>query len=304
MGTLGTNRLARRPALAALLAAPLLVAAAPSASSAVSAPTRYVALGDSYTSAPLIGPFAGEPLGCFRSVNNYPHLVQQALQAASFTDMSCGGATTDNLTAAQPVLLGTNPPQLSALSPDTDVVTAGIGGNDLGFSSIILSCVSALPIGAPCQQHYVTGGVDQLAAAIAATAPKIATALRGVHRLAPLATVFLVGYPDILPEHFDGCWPILPFTPSDVAYLRATEKRMNRMLADQAAANAATYVDTYTSSVGHDACQLPGTRWVEGIVPTAPALPVHPNALGERDMARQVLAAMLRAGLPVGAGRG
>jgi len=36
-------------------------------------------------------------------------------------------------------------------------------------------------------------------------------------------------------------------------------------------------------------CQLPGTKWVEGLVPTSPAAPVHPNALGMRNSANDVL---------------
>jgi hypothetical protein len=45
------------------------------------------------------------------------------------------------------------------------------------------------------------------------------------------------------------------------------------------------------AAIGHDFCQPTGVKWVEGLVPTSPAAPVHPNALGERAMAQQVLAA-------------
>jgi len=31
---------------------------------------------------------------------------------------------------------------------------------------------------------------------------------------------------------------------------------------------------------------------VEGLIPTSPAAPFHPNALGEKSMARQVLAVL------------
>jgi lysophospholipase L1-like esterase len=64
------------------------------------------------------------------------------------------------------------------------------------------------------------------------------------------------------------------------------------MLAEEAAANGARYVDTYTSTIGHDVCQAPGTKWIEGLVPLAPAAPFHPNALGEEAMARAVEAAL------------
>jgi GDSL-like Lipase/Acylhydrolase family len=76
-----------------------------------------------------------------------------------------------------------------------------------------------------------------------------------------------------------------------VPYLRGIELKLNRMLAAVAAANGATYVDTYTASIGHDACQAPDKKWVEGLVPTSVAAPFHPNALGEKGMAKQVIAA-------------
>jgi lysophospholipase L1-like esterase len=84
----------------------------------------------------------------------------------------------------------------------------------------------------------------------------------------------------------------VPIAHGDVPYLRGVELELNQMLADEAAANGAAYVNTYTDSIGHDVCQAPGVRWVEGLAPTSPAAPFHPNALGEQAMARQVLGAL------------
>jgi len=82
----------------------------------------------------------------------------------------------------------------------------------------------------------------------------------------------------------------VPVAHGDVSYLRGVEIQLNQMLASAAAANGASYVDTYADSIGHDFCQEIGTKWVEGIVPTSPVAPVHPNALGEQAMSRQVVA--------------
>jgi len=78
----------------------------------------------------------------------------------------------------------------------------------------------------------------------------------------------VVGYPVILPNSGSGCWPVVPIAFGDVPYLRGVEKALNAMLAAVAAANNATFVDTYTASIGHDVCQDPGTKWVEGLIPT------------------------------------
>lgn len=68
------------------------------------------------------------------------------------------------------------------------------------------------------------------------------------------------------------------------------------MLAKQAGANGAHFVDTYSPSVGHDACQLPGSAWVNGIVVVPPSFPVHPNGIGMAGMAAAVLAELERVG--------
>jgi hypothetical protein len=62
-------------------------------------------------------------------------------------------------------------------------------------------------------------------------------------------------------------------------------------LSDAAAGYGARYVDSYRAT-GHDICQAPGTKWVEGLMPTSPAAPVHPNALGMAAVARDVLATL------------
>jgi lysophospholipase L1-like esterase len=279
--------------VAAVAGGALLAALLPGAASA-SAPS-YVALGDSYTSGPLIPYLTGTPAGCLRSSHDYPALVAAAIGASSFTDVSCSGASTANMTGSESVAFGTNPPQLNAVKASTTLVTLGIGGNDIGFSDIALLCSSLSfidPFGAPCKRHYSAGGIDRLAEAVAQTGPKVAAVLEDIHSRAPAARVLLVGYPALLPATGDGCWPLAPFAYGDVPYLRGVELKLNQMLASEAAAHGATYVDTYTDSTGHNLCNGPGTKWIEGIVPTSLAAPVHPNAPGEKAMARQVLAAL------------
>jgi lysophospholipase L1-like esterase len=104
-----------------------------------------VALGDSYTAGPRIPDRTGAPAGCDRSDHDYPALVAErlGLRAADFRDVSCSGATVADLTTPQSTDDGTNPAQLSALSAGTRLVTLGIGGNDIGFASLVTTCVKA-----------------------------------------------------------------------------------------------------------------------------------------------------------------
>jgi hypothetical protein len=171
-------------------------------------------------------------------------------------------------------------------------VTIQIGGNDVHFVEIIQRCIAILPVGRPCQDAYTSGGTDEISRRISETAPKVTAVLAEARRRSPHARLFVVGYPSILPDSEPGCWPVMPIAPADVPYLRAKEKEMNAMLADRAHAAGAVYVDLYRPSVGHDACQLPGTRWIEPLVPLALAAPVHPNSLGMQGMAAVVAGAL------------
>jgi hypothetical protein len=251
----------------------------------------WVGLGDSYAAGPLIPNQQLDPLGCLRSDHNFAHLAAAQL-GQSLRDVSCSGATTDDMTQAQDVTPGPNPPQFDALGAGTRTVTLQIGGNDIGFTEIIENCASPSPFGHPCQDRYVVNGHDTLADRISAAAPKVAAAIQGIHARSPQARVFVVDYAAILPESGSGCWPTVPLTWADVPYLRGVQKGLNAMLAQQAAANGATLVDDYTASIGHDACKPSSTKWVEPLVPTHAAAPFHPNARGEAGIAGVVAAAV------------
>jgi hypothetical protein len=277
-------RAARLAALVAALVLGLVTAASAAAAS-------FVALGDSYAAGPLIPVQQPNPYGCLRSDHNYAHLAAARLGVA-LRDISCSGAETGDMTSPQNVDPdGPNPPQFDALDPGVQTVTLNISGNDIGFSEIIKNCATVNPFTHPCLDRYDPNGVDELAARIAAVAPKVGDVLDGIHARAPGAKVLLLNYAAILPETGYGCYPQMPLGYKDVPYLRATEKRLNAMLADEAAAHGATLVDWYTASIGHDTCKTALTRWVEPIVPTLPAAPVHPNARGMAGAAPLVVAA-------------
>jgi len=254
---------------------------------------NWAGLGDSYAAGPLIPNQQLSPLGCLRSDHNFAHLAAAAL-GRSLADASCSGAKTDDMTTPQDVTPGQNPPQFNALTTDTQIATLQIGGNDIGFTSILENCATANPFAHPCRDKYVVNGHDTLADKIAATAPKVATVLQGIHARSPGARVFVVNYAAILPETGSGCWPQVPIAFSDVPYLRSVEKNLNAMLAQQAAANGARIVDDYTASIGRDACKSSSTRWVEPLVPANAAAPFHPNARGEAGIAAEVVSAVSR----------
>jgi lysophospholipase L1-like esterase len=249
---------------------------------------KYVALGDSFTAGPLIPRNHGTPWACLRSDHNYPSLLAHALRAGRFVDVSCNAATTADMFRPQRVLLGSNPAQLDAVTPDTGLVTVGIGGNDVGFSRTLYTCAGlsvTAPHGAPCMKHFGTTLTDR----VAATGPRVASILQAIHQRAPYAVVVVVGYLRILPSE-TGCWPSVPAASGDVPYLDEVERSLNHMLAEEARRGGALFADAYRGGGGHDMCSA--QRWVEPIFITHAAAPVHPNALGMRVVAARVLATL------------
>jgi lysophospholipase L1-like esterase len=189
---------------------------------------------------------------------------------------------------------GPNPPQFDSLTRRTRIVTIQIGGNDIGFSSIARDCTSTTNEGTPCQDRYVHDGRDEISERIQATAPLVADVIQGIHARSPKARVLFVNYAAILPDTGPGCWPQMPITDGDVPYVRAKQKELNAMVAAQAAAHGAQLIDWYTASIGHDACQLPGVRWVEPVVPVNAAAPIHPNLGGMMGVSDLLVAALSR----------
>jgi lysophospholipase L1-like esterase len=259
---------------------------------ASAAPPRYVALGDSAASGPLILPPDPSFLGCFRSMVNYPKLAAASLGLA-VTDVTCSGADTGDMLAPQETDLGTAPPQLDALTADTSVVTLQIGGNDAGLVGLAQSCLNVWPewlSGSSCADEYTAGGGDVYGERVAAVRPRVDAVLAEIHARAPGARVFVVGYTTYLPRN--GCYPRVQVWPRDANYVQAKIDQLNQVLADASAAGGASYVDIRTPGIGKDVCKSASVRWTEPFVPENVAAPLHPNARGMAGMANVVAAAI------------
>lgn len=239
---------------------------------------NYVALGDSFTAGPFISDTGdietnAPLLGCMRSESNYPQLLAEGLEGTELTDVSCSGAVMEHFYEDQ---FDDAPPQLDALTPETDLVTVGISGNDFGFAEIFLECAGQSlgdPGGSPCADHYG----DELDDRVEELREDVSQVYADIAERSPDATVLSVGYLQILPET-DGCWPTVPVSEGDVPFLDEAQIALNAMIDEEATAQGATFVDVYER--GHDACQPSDTRWVEGLIPGNEAAPVHPNLAG------------------------
>jgi lysophospholipase L1-like esterase len=112
-------------------------------------PAKYVAMGDSFSSGEGNAPFeAGtdedDENECHRSPDAYPRLLQadSSLSLGATAFVACSGATTNQVKSG-----GTTngawgeDSQVHFLSPDTDVVTITVGGNNIKFSEFANTCV-------------------------------------------------------------------------------------------------------------------------------------------------------------------
>ncbi|RYP88944.1 SGNH/GDSL hydrolase family protein [Nocardioides guangzhouensis] len=258
---------------------------------------RYVALGDSYTAAPMIAGKMSDD-GCFRSSNNYPALLARDLPGATVVDRSCSAATTRDLTHRQRTVFGAaRPPQLAALTRDTDLVTVGIGGNDLDVFQRLVGTCTALrrsdPTGDPCHRSFTRGGTDTMLRDAARVEGRVTAVLDAVQRRAPDARIVVVDYPVIVPEA-GTCPRRLPMATGDYPWAHRVNERLSRSLRDAAGRAGVEHLDVAAASTGHDVC-AGADAWVNG-QRTEPgtALAYHPLAAGQQAVAgllRDLLAA-------------
>jgi GDSL-like Lipase/Acylhydrolase family len=281
------SRRIRRFAVALVCAAFAGAGVAATPAQATSSPLRYVALGDSYSAASgVLPPDLFAPPWCLRSIRNYPHVIA-AQTGARLTDVTCGAAETSHFFTSQYPGV---PPQLNALKGDTELVTMTIGGNDSGvFINTIIQCgaagLSTLGQGSPCKNQYGSSFEDTIRTT---TYPSLVNALQAVRARAPAAKVGILGYPWIMPAT-GGCFAKVPVAKGDVPYVRGIQATLNDAVRRAADATGATYVSLNQVSNGHDACQPIGVRWVEPVLQGTNPVIVHPNALGESQMAAQAI---------------
>jgi lysophospholipase L1-like esterase len=282
---------------AALLAALVVIALGLSASlgsDGRTTPTyhHYVALGDSFSAAPFV-PLTDIAYGCYRSTNNYPHLLADALHIDHLQDHTCTGANTDDMLGPQVTARGMSvPPQFRGLSKYTDLVTIGLGFNNFHlYARMNTVCRKSRRV-CPLydQRHTLTSIVDQVDSALV-------TVIRGVKERSPRARILLVTYPRLLPAR--GTCPALPtFRPQDRTTYRDVQVHLRAQMRAAARSTHVEFVDFYTDSIGHDICAR--HPWVQGKVGSRyRGAALHPLAAGQRALAR-IIESRLRRPPPAG----
>lgn len=244
---------------------------------------KYVALGSSFAA----GPGVPEPLGnCGRSDSNYANLVANAL-GLSLTDVSCNGATTDNIRHTPQ---NGAAPQIDAVTADTMLVTVTIGGNDINYTSSTFACA-----GTPAEEHC-TANLDQawINDAVSQLPDKLGATLDAIRASAPEATIVLVTYPRVFPVDAVNCSE-LELSAEDTNYLAALGQTLEDIFVSVTENKQNLIADSYVLAAGHGPCA--GTvseRWVNGNLVASSGIRYHPTAEGHAAMAGLVLEALER----------
>lgn len=226
----------------AATAAPASAAPRRAASAAQAAGVRYVALGDSYASGLGTGTEQGN---CDRSPAAYGPQWARAHQPASFTFAACSGATARSIRTHR----------LSALSPATTLVSVTAGGNDVGFSDVIQTCI--IQSAHDCLQA-IHGAEHAMTTSLPRSLDRLLAAIR---QHAPAARIVLTGYPLL----FD---PARPGSCAEMSHREQIELNRGANLLDDtimsaAARHGAAFADVRGSFRGHAICD--GAAWLHGL---------------------------------------
>jgi lysophospholipase L1-like esterase len=230
--------------------------------------TKYVALGDSYSSGTGTRTFFES--SCQRSVYAYPYLLHEAHPTWTFVDAACSGATTSSLLSSQ----------VSSVTSDTNWVTYTIGGNDAGFSNVIIEC--ALPSWA----SDCNGAINTAQGIIKNTLPgRLDEVNDAIKSRAPSANVIALDYPRLF--NGEDCNAFTWFSPSEETRLNETADQLRNTIiaaATRAGSNF-TFRDVIPAFIGHAVCDGGGgssTEWINGLSnPTGESY--HPKVTGHAD---------------------
>jgi lysophospholipase L1-like esterase len=217
---------------------------------------KYVALGDSY-SAGNGANSTNLDSSCNRNTYAYPYLVSQQRPNTQLTFVACSGAVTGDVTNKQ----------VPSLTVDTNIVTVTIGGNDVGFSSLIISCTTL-----GCQSQINTTN-NQIATQLPA---KLDATYAAIRSAAPSARVVVLGYPRVFANR--TCSAATGITLDEESQLNGVADNLDNVIKARAQAAGFTYADPNPGFSGHDVCA--STPYVNGFKLFASGDSYHPTRAG------------------------
>ena len=174
-------------------------------------------------------------------------------------DVSCAAATTDNIIVGrQDTGDRQRALQIAAVDPQVRLVTLTIGGNDVGYATLLddYSCLD----GGRCADVVVDDA--SVYEAVDTVTPRLVSVIDAIRERAPDAVVVLVTYPQIVPRSGETC-PALSLSPEHARVAAEIGDRLHEAFLVAAERTGARLVDPYAVGDGHSACAGPDA-WVSG----------------------------------------
>ena len=236
------------------------------APASLAAASQYVDLGDSYASGVGTRVFYQESGSCKRSPEAYGPKVAAA-KGYTLSFQACSGAKTSDVIAKQ----------LGTLSSSTALVSVSIGGNDAGFSNVIINCAL----------FYFSCGsaINEANSYIANKLPGVLdTTYNDMRAKATTAHVVVVGYPHLFTDAGATC-NFNFLTSSNEKKLNETGDKLDAAIKARAAAHGFTFVDPRGAFKAHEVCA--SEEWLNGQSnPLEESY--HPNVKGQREFTTEV----------------
>jgi lysophospholipase L1-like esterase len=239
------------------LCAGLLVFGAFAATAGGAAASGYAALGDSYSSGVGTGSYTLDST-CKRSVYAYPYLFAQRHAGTSLSFAACSGAKTSDLLATQ----------IQSVTSATTLVTMTIGGNDIGFASLIYQCTLS-----DCSAALDNTRAN-LEVTLGAALDRVYTTVES--RAALGAAVIVLGYPRVFSS--TSCFGTLGISSTERTKANALADALDGVIAAHAAADGVTYKSALAAFTGHAVCSW--SPWLNGLNLFNTGESYHPNRSG------------------------
>jgi lysophospholipase L1-like esterase len=257
----------KRNRIVGLLA--LAVAVFVPAASAAAAP-QYAALGDSYSAGVGTRVFYEESGECDRSPDAYGPKIAAA-KGYTLSFQACSGAKAPEV----------DEKQLGTLSSTTSLVTITIGGNDAGFSNVMLNCAlyyftcaSAISESEEFAKNKLPGVLE--------------TTYKDIRAKATTAQVIVLGYPKLFTKEGTTC-NFNFLTSGNEKKINEAAEKLDAVVKARAEAMKFSFVNPTSAFESHAVCA--SEEWLNGQSdPLSESY--HPNVKGQEEFTKLVEAAI------------
>ncbi len=216
---------------------------------------------------------------CHRSRTSPARLLAVTGLVRITADTACSGAVTRDIWATPKY---DEPPQATRLTARHRLVFVTVGGNDVGFGSLVGCYITTA-----CERTPLPA---QSLQQIAGLGPSLDAAYDAVRAGAPDARVVVGLYPPLLPPAGAERGPSCPYINDEEHALGVQiQAALNAKITERATAHGFRVADPAWGFAGHDMCSLKPFFYLPATVPLDATL--HPNLPGRAVMAASLAAA-------------